>query len=95
MSLQLDLWTGHREAHPQELLSTQALSPTLRCCEGGMEEMGETVYLVLVGLKDREERLGYRDQLELGEKRGSKVPGIPRTTRTEVVGSPVPRNGGV
>ena len=61
--------------------------------------MGETVYLVLVGLKDREERLGYRDQLELGEKRGSKVPGIPRTQGQKgeqgVVGSPGPRNGGV
>ena len=41
---------------------------------GGMEGMGEMVCLVLVGLKDREERLGHRDQLELGEKRGDKVP---------------------
>ena len=36
--------------------------------------MGEMECLVLVDLKDREERLGYRDQLELGEKRGNKVP---------------------
>ena len=41
---------------------------------GGMEEMGEMVYLVLVGLKDREERWDLRDQSEVGEKRGSKVP---------------------
>ena len=55
LPLQLELWTGHRGVHPQGMLSTQVLSPTLRYCEGGMEEMGETVYLVLVGLKDREE----------------------------------------
>ena len=64
--------------HPQGMLSTQALSPTLRCCVGGMEEMGETVYLVLVGLKDREERWDLRDHSEVGEKRGSKVPVDPK-----------------
>ena len=53
--LQLELYTGHREVHPQGILSTQAPSPTLRCCEGGMEGMGEMVCLVLVGLKDRGE----------------------------------------
>ena len=66
--------------HPQGMVPIQA---ALKCCEGEMEGMGEMVCLVLGELKDRRERLGYRDQLELGEKRGSKVPGIPRTTRTE------------
>ena len=51
---QLQLCTGHREVHPQGMLSTQALS-TLRCCVGGMEGMGETVCLVPVDLKDRQE----------------------------------------
>ena len=41
--------------HPQGIISTQALSLTLKCCEGEMEEMGETVCLVPVGLKDRKE----------------------------------------
>ena len=36
--------------------------------------MGETVYLVPVGLKDREEKWDLRDHSEVGEKRGSKVP---------------------
>ena len=36
--------------------------------------MGETVYLVSVGLKDREERWDLREQSEVGEKRGSKLP---------------------
>ena len=53
--LQLELSTGHRGVHPQGMVSTQAPSPTLRCYEGGMEGMGETVCLVLVGPKDREE----------------------------------------
>ena len=38
-----------------------------------MEGMGEMEYLVHVGLKDRGERLDLRDQLEVGEKKGSKV----------------------
>ena len=50
------------------------LSPTLRCCEGEMEGMGETECLVHVGLKDRGERSDLRDQSEVGEKKGSKVP---------------------
>ena len=37
------------------MVSTQAPFLTLRCCEGGMEGMVETVYLVLVGLKDKGE----------------------------------------
>ena len=53
--LQLKFSTGHREVHPLGMLSTQALSPTLRYYEGGMEGMGEMGCLVLVGLKDREE----------------------------------------
>ena len=69
--LQLELFRGHGEMHPQEMVPIQA---ALKCCEGEMEGMGEMVCLVLGELKDRRERLGYRDQLELGEKRGSKVP---------------------
>ena len=38
-----------------------------------MEGMGEMGCLVLVDPKDREERLDLRDQLEVGEKKGSKV----------------------
>ena len=53
--LQLDLCIGHRGVHPQEMVSTQAPFPTLRCCEGGMEGMGEMECLAPVGLKDREE----------------------------------------
>ena len=45
---------------------------------GGMEGMGETVYLVPVGLKDREERWDLREQSEVGEKRGTKVPVVPK-----------------
>ena len=52
---QLENCTGHRGVHPQGIISTQVLSPTLRCCEGGMEGMGEMVCLVPVDLKDREE----------------------------------------
>ena len=52
---QLEFYTGHRGVHPQEIVSTQAPSPTLRCCEGGMEGMGEMGFLVLVDLKDRGE----------------------------------------
>ena len=37
------------------MLSTQVPSPTLRCCEEGMEEMDEMECLVLVDLKDRRE----------------------------------------
>ena len=55
VSLQLELCTGHRGVQPQEVLSTQAPSPTLRCYEGGMEGMGEMGYLVLVDPKDRGE----------------------------------------
>ena len=36
------------------MISTQVPSPTLRCCEEGMEEMDEMECLVPVGLKDRE-----------------------------------------
>ena len=53
--LQLELSTGHRGVHPQGAVSTQAPSLTLRCCEEGMEGMGEMECLVLVDLKDREE----------------------------------------
>ena len=41
---------------------------------GGMEGMGEMVYLVLVDPKDREEKWDLRDHTEVEEKRGSKVP---------------------
>ena len=54
-SLQLELCTGYREVHLQEMASTQAPFLTLRCCEGEMEGMVEMVCLVLVGLKDRGE----------------------------------------
>ena len=53
--LQLELSTGHRGMHPQGMLSTQAPSLTLRCCEGGMEGMGEMESLVHVGLQDKGE----------------------------------------
>ena len=36
--------------------------------------MDEMVCLVPMGLKDREERWDLRDQSEVGEKRGRKVP---------------------
>ena len=39
-----------------------------------MEEMGEMVCLVPVDLKDRGERGDFRDQLEVEEKKESKVP---------------------
>ena len=55
VSLQLEFYTGHRGMHPQGIVSTQVPFPTLRCCEGGMEGMDETVCLVLVGHKDRGE----------------------------------------
>ena len=55
ISFQLENCTGHRGVHPQGIISTQALSPTLKCCKEGMEGMDEMVCLVLVGLKDREE----------------------------------------
>ena len=55
VSLQLKLSTGHRGVHPQGIVSTQVPFPTLRCCEGEMEGMDETVCLAPVGLKDREE----------------------------------------
>ena len=45
---------------------------------GGMEEMGEVVYLAPVGLKDREERWDLREQSEVGEKKGRKVPMDPK-----------------
>ena len=51
----MELCTGHREVHLQEVVSTQAPSPTLRCCEGGIEGMGEMGCLVLVGLKGKGE----------------------------------------
>ena len=44
--LQLELCTGHREVHLQGMLSTQAPSPTLRYCKGGMGGMGEMGCLV-------------------------------------------------
>ena len=46
LSLQLELWTGHREMYPQgteQIVSTVVPFPTLRYCEGGM---GGTVSLV-------------------------------------------------
>ena len=46
------------------MVSTQAPSPTLRYCEGGMEGMGEMGCLVLVGHKDRRE---YKDRRESKE----------------------------
>ena len=67
VSLQLELSTGHRGVQPQEIVSTQVPSPTLRYCEEGMEGMDEMEYLVLVDLKDREERLGYKDRRESKE----------------------------
>ena len=66
LPFQLELWTGHREAHPQGMLSTQAPSPTLRYCEGGMEGMGEMACLVLVDLKDREESKEWQVPLVQG-----------------------------
>ena len=38
-----------------------------------MEGMDGMAYLVLVDLKDSRERWDLRDQLEVGEKKGSKV----------------------
>ena len=67
VSLQLEICRGLKGVQPQEIVSTQAPSPTLRYCEGGMEEMDEMEYLVLVDLKDREERLGYKDRRESKE----------------------------
>ena len=66
LPLQLELWTGHRGVHPQGMLSTQALSPTLRYCEGGMEEMDEMECLVLVDLKDRGESKEWQVLLAQG-----------------------------
>ena len=40
----------------------------MRFCEGGMEGMGETVYLVLMDLKDR------RESKAKGENKVSVVP---------------------
>jgi len=71
-SLQLELWTGHREMHPQGTkwtVSTQAPCPTLRYCEGGMEGMDEMGFQVPVDYKDRGERLeqqALRDPLAKG-----------------------------
>ena len=70
VSFQLENCTDHRGVHPQGIMSTQALSPTLRCCEGEIRElegMGETVCLVLVGLKDREESKEYSRSLRSKE----------------------------
>ena len=49
------LYTGHRGVHLQGMVLIPVPSPTLRCCEGGMEGMDKTVCLVPMGLKDRRE----------------------------------------
>ena len=62
--LQLKLSTGYREVHLQEVVSIQAPSLTLRCCEGEMEGMGEMGCLVPVGLKDKgesEDKMGSEE----------------------------------
>ena len=43
-----------------------------------MEEMDGMECLVPVDLKDRGERPDLRDQLEVGEKRGSRVSVVPK-----------------
>ena len=72
VSLQLELNTGHRGVHPQGTVSTQALSPTLRCCEEGMEGMGEMECLVPMGLKDRGESKELQVPVGLKDRRESK-----------------------